>query len=194
MRELMTMFTELHGPRITLRPLHPDFAPVMYEAIMESVTELRPWLPFVEEYDRPEGVDNLRAFIIRSQADWLLRDDFHLSLWRTEDDAYLGAIGLHPRNWNIPAFEIGYWQRTSTSGQGYMTEAVRLLTSFALSVFGAERVMIRCDARNERSAAVARRLGFIQEGLLRNEGLPGPDGQLRDILMFARIPSDPPMP
>ncbi|MBA3822776.1 MAG: GNAT family N-acetyltransferase [Ktedonobacterales bacterium] len=194
MRELMTMFTELRGPRIAIRPLQPDFVSAIYPAIMESREELRPWLPFVEEYERPEGMENLRAFLIRSQADWLLRDNFQLSIWRSADEHYLGAIGLHPRNWKIPAFEIGYWLRTSASGQGYMTEAVRLLSDFAFSVFGAERLIIRCDARNARSAAVARRLGFIQEGHLRNDEMPGPDGKLRDTLIFARIPTDPPMP
>jgi RimJ/RimL family protein N-acetyltransferase len=53
--------------------------------------------------------------------------------------------------------------------------------------------MIRCDARNTRSAAVAERLGFVREAHLRNEAR-STDGELRDTLVFSLIPSDPRWP
>ena len=52
--------------------------------------------------------------------------------------------------------------------------------------------MIRCDARNTRSAAVAERLGFVREALLRNER--DPHGELRDTLVFSLTPDDPRWP
>jgi RimJ/RimL family protein N-acetyltransferase len=193
-RELIPLFTELRGPRITVRQPQLSDAQTIFDAILESREELRPFLPFVALYEKPDGMDEMRAFIIRSQAQWILRQDFICGFWRTDDGHYLGSIGLHPRNWDVPSFEIGYWQRTGNTGQGYMTEAARLITDFAFTGLGAQRVMIRCDARNARSAAVARRLGFVQEGLFRNAEPSGAEGALRDILYFARIPTDPPMP
>jgi ribosomal-protein-serine acetyltransferase len=193
--ELMTFFEELHGPRVTLRGYHLDDAQAVYDAIMESKEELRPWLPFVPLYDKPDGMDELRAFIIRSQAEWLLRDNFNNALFRTEDGTFLGGIGLHPRNWTVPSFEIGYWLRTSATSQGYMTEAVCALTDYAFTVLGAQRIMIRCDARNHRSAAIPRRLGFVEEGCQRHlEPGPTPADPPRDILFFSLIPSDPRWP
>jgi RimJ/RimL family protein N-acetyltransferase len=70
-----------------------------------------------------------------------------------------------------------------------MTEAVRLLTDFAFDHLAANRVMIRCDARNTRSAAVAQRLGFILEGRMRCDNV-APDGQLRDTLVFSLVRDD----
>jgi len=51
-------------------------------------------------------------------------------------------------------------------------------------------------ARNESrcvqpSAAVARRVGFVLEGRLRNDSR-GADGSLRTTLFFGRVPGDPP--
>jgi RimJ/RimL family protein N-acetyltransferase len=71
---------------------------------------------------------------------------------------------------------------------------VKLLTDFAFTSLGAQRVMIRCDARNTRSAAVAERLGFVREAHLRNELRTHTDSELRDTLIFSLIPSDPRWP
>ncbi len=193
--ELMTFFEELHGPRVTLRPYRPDDAPQVFAAATESLAEIRPWLPWADLYAQPDGMDELRAFLIRSQAEWLLRENFNAALIRTEDGTFLGGIGLHPRNWKLPAFEIGYWQRTSATGHGYMSEAVRTLTDYTFAVLGAQRITIRCDARNDRSAAIPRRLGFVAEGCQRHlEPGPTPADPPRDILVFSLIPSDPRWP
>jgi ribosomal-protein-serine acetyltransferase len=102
---------------------------------------------------------------------------------------YLGGSGLHRIDWDVPAFEIGNWLRTSAVGQGYVSEAVRLLCGLAFDTLGGKRVEIRCDARNTRSVAVPRRLGFVQEGCLRNQCRDGA-GELRDTLVFAMTPED----
>jgi len=58
--------------------------------------------------------------------------------------------------------EIGYWLRTSQTGHGYMTAAVDALARVALALPGIERVALRHDAGNSRSAAVAERAGFVE--------------------------------
>ena len=61
-----------------------------------------------------------------------------------------------------------------------------LLTWLAYDVLGANRVVIRCDAHNLRSAAVAQRAGFVHEGTLRRDTLD-PAGALRDTLVFGML-------
>ena len=101
----------------------------------------------------------------------------------------MGSSGLHNIDWAVPRFEIGYWIRTSLSGQGYITEAVNAITDFAFDVLGAQRLEIRCDARNERSAAVARRAGYTLEVRMRCQAR-GVDGSLRDTLVFVKLRED----
>ena len=45
---------------------------------------------------------------------------------------------------------------------------------------------IRCDTRNEKSVAVAKRCGFLQEAILRHDSL-GVDGDLRSTFVFSKI-------
>jgi RimJ/RimL family protein N-acetyltransferase len=70
-----------------------------------------------------------------------------------------------------------------------MTDAVRLLCRLAFEQLSANRVLIRCDARNARIAAIPRRLGFVQEATFRND-VRDAAGALQDILIFAMTPGD----
>jgi RimJ/RimL family protein N-acetyltransferase len=186
-RTLIPLFEELAGERIIVRPYRPDDAQALMEAVDESRDHLRPWMPFADEH---RSMEECRHWIIRQNAEWLLRENMNCAILLKEGDRYLGGVGLHPINWDIRRFEIGYWLRKSAEGHGYMLEAVKLLADYALNELGANRVEIKCDERNTRSAAVAKRLGFVQEACLRNHEA-ATDGSLRNTLIFARIPGDP---
>jgi ribosomal-protein-serine acetyltransferase len=56
--------------------------------------------------------------------------------------------------------EIGYWVRSDRTNEGIATRAVRALCGAAAD-HGFTSVVIRCDEGNERSAAVARKAGFM---------------------------------
>jgi RimJ/RimL family protein N-acetyltransferase len=74
-----------------------------------------------------------------------------------------------------------------------MSEAVETLTDYAFSALEANKVSLRCDARNIRSAAVAERLGFVREATLRGEAITK-DGLVADELQFALTRDDPRWP
>ena len=177
---------ELVGERILIRPPRPGDGAAIFEAVEESRAEIGPWLPWVEKTQTPDDSEEAAR---RGAARWLLREDLMVGIWDKHTGHYLGGSGLHRMDWTVPSFEIGYWLRTSAWGQGYVTEAVGVLCRFAFETLGANRVEILCDAKNVRSAAVPKRLGFVQEALLRNECRDGA-GSLRDTLVFALTPGD----
>jgi ribosomal-protein-serine acetyltransferase len=185
-RTLIPLFEELRGERVVVRPYRESDAQALFEAVAESRDHLRPWLPFADEH---QTVDESRHWIIQQVANWILRDDLILSIWEQATDRYVGGTGLHPHDWEIGYFEIGYWVRASAEGHGYIVEAVRLLTEYALDTLKANRVEIRCDELNVRSAAIPQRLGYVLEGRLRNN-LTAPGGRLRTTLVFSLVPGD----
>ena len=185
-RTLIPLFEELHGERVIVRPYRSDDAQALFEAVDESREHIRPWLPFADAH---KTVEESRDWIINQQAKWLLRETMNAAIVEASTGRYLGGIGLHPHNWDIRHFEIGYWLRKSAEGHGYMMEAVTLLTDYAFNELKANRIEILCDERNIRSASVARRLGYVQEGLMRNDST-GPDGGLRNTLVFSLVPGD----
>ncbi len=186
-RTLIPIFAELRGPRVLVRPYRESDADALHEAIDESRDHVRPWLPFADQH---QSVDETRDWIIRMAAHWLLRESFECSLWEATTGRYLGGLGLHPRDWELGYFEIGYWLRASAQGHGYVSEAVRLVGDYVFTSLGARRLEIRCDARNRRSAGVAERMGFAHEATLRNQ-MRAPDGRLRTTRIYGLLDTDP---
>lgn len=182
-RTLLPLFTQLQGEHVLVRPYREEDAQTVKDAVDESREHIRPWLPFADAH---QTIEETRDWIIHTTAKWLLREDMTVSIWEKDSNRFLGGSGLHPRDWEVGHFEIGYWLRASATGKGYITETARLLTTYAFEHLNANRIQIRCDERNTPSANVARRLGFLQEGRLRNDAI-ATDGQLRNTLVFSKI-------
>lgn len=175
---------QIETDRLLIRcPLPGDGAPLA-AAVQESLPQLRPWLPWAMTEPTVEASE---ANIRRGYARFLNREDLWLMVLLKGTNKIIGGSGLHRIDWSIPKFEIGYWLSTPYVGQGYITEAVSAVADFAFNTLGALRVEIRCDALNERSAAVARRLHFIHEGTLRNDRRNHLTNELRDTMIFAKI-------
>jgi RimJ/RimL family protein N-acetyltransferase len=175
---------ELHSPRLLLRPYRLADADQIFVAVDESRAHLRPWMAWVDGHT---SVADSRDWCARCAANWLLRAELTVGVFAAASGRHLGCVSLHDPDWDLRAFRIGYWLRASAVGQGYATEAVRLLVDLAVGPLAARRVELRCDARNGSSRRVAERVGFVLEGRLRNAFLAS-DGQPADELIFALIP------
>ena len=175
---------ELLTERLTLRTYRPEDAQQVLEAILESRAELDAWFTW---HSRFATVEDALDLCLRRRADFMKREDLTYAMFEQTTGRFVGAVGLHRPQWEARIFEIGYFQRTSAVGNGYMTEAVRALTALALGALRANRVELWCDAANRRSAAVAERAGFTLEGRLRNHDL-NTAGEPCDELVFSIIP------
>jgi RimJ/RimL family protein N-acetyltransferase len=177
---------ELVGPRVVARCFRDGDALALWEAVDESREHLAKWMPWARSY---QSIEDVLPFIRETQAKWILRENFGFGIFERGTSRLLGGCGLRPADWQIRSFEIGYWIRVSSVGNGYVTETVRVLTRFAFGVLDANRVQIRMDVRNTRSRAIPERLGFVYEGCQRG-ALPDVNGQPRDVAIFALIPDD----
>ncbi|MBI5877801.1 MAG: GNAT family N-acetyltransferase [Chloroflexi bacterium] len=169
--------------RLIIRPPQVGDGAALYDAVMESLDNLRPWMPWAMATPTIEIEEEV---VRRARANWITREDLLLFVWRRDSGAFVGGTGLHRIDWSVPCFETGYWVRQSLEGQGYVTEAVRGVTRFAFEVLAAERMEIRCSTANVRSAAVARRAGYTLEATLRHNGRET-NGQLRDTFVFGML-------
>lgn len=169
--------------RLLIRAAQPGDGAEMNAAIGESLNELQPWLPFAQSMP---AVEETERYVRESRVDYLKRSMLNFQMYSKAGGSFIGNIGLHHINWETRCFETGYWIRSSQAGKGYMSEAVHGITVFAINELGANRIEIRCSARNKRSAAVAERAGFTLEGILRASTRES-DGELHDSKVYAKV-------
>lgn len=151
----------INAGELVLKRWEPEWAEASTAAILESLPELKPFLPWAKD---GYTVEDSREFIARSSKEWDEGTLFNYAIFSAAGETngeLLGAIGLMTRK-GPGVLEIGYWLRTSFAGRGYMTKAVRALTRVALTLAGIERVAIQHDVTNGASAAVAAKAGFIE--------------------------------
>jgi ribosomal-protein-serine acetyltransferase len=134
----------------------------LFAAIERNRDRLRRWLPWLDEnYSVDHTVRFLEERIDENETRSALTA---VIVWNGH---LCGAIGLHrfdPRNRST---SIGYWIDAQHEGLGIATRACGAVVTFGFRNFGLHRIEIRCATGNHRSCAVPLRLGFREEGLLR---------------------------
>jgi aminoglycoside 6'-N-acetyltransferase len=173
--------TRLAGARVTLRAYRDDEAPILLSAWSDAEwfapkgATRRELSERVRERIRRSGsfVDGVIVFAI--EADGRLVG---------EVQARQPVNGLPPG-----VFELGIEVFDDDDrGRGLGADAVTAITRHLFDEEHAHRVQLTTDVDNAPMRAVAERLGFAFEGVLRSF-MPGPDGP-RDYAMYARTRRD----
>ena len=102
------------------------------------------------------------------------------------NDACLGHVWVNVEDSSRGS--VGYWLLPKARGSGLATRSVQLISRWALEELGLDRLSVFTEASNDRSQRVARRSGFVKEGVLRSHAEVG--GRLVDSLVFSLVPAN----
>ncbi len=166
--------------RLILRPPTVSDAAAVLAAVTASFPELQRWM----EWARGNyGIEQARQFCADARTGFTDGRDFTALVTLADDETVIGCAGILSRDETAPSFELGYWVHTAYTGRGYATEAASALTRLAFEDGGARRVEARMDERNRRSEAVAQRLGFELQSVLKSHRRDN-QGKLTGILIY----------
>ena len=176
----------ISGQRITLKRLVPDMqtAQVMFASIDKCRDAFSPWLDWIENTNSTE--DTMR-FLEDVNQDWNDQKQFVYAIYHQE--IFIGLISAINVSWKNKRAEIGYWLDTDYTGNGFMAEAVSLIEK-ELFANDFNRIVIHTDVLNTKSANVAKRLGYVHEGVLRQELYSETQGRFRDKNVFSKLRGD----
>ena len=104
---------------------------------------------------------------------------------RASDGSFIGWCSLTRWNTDYRSASLGYCYEESSWGQGYATEAARALLVWAFDTLDLNRVQAETDTRNAPSARVLEKLGFVREGMLREDCVV--NGEVSDSWVFGLI-------
>ena len=83
---------------------------------------------------------------------------------------------------------VGYWLLPEARGKGFATRSVQLVSRWALADLGMARLSVSIEPSNDRSLGVAKRSGFVREGILRSYEDIG--GRPVDCVVLSLVPAD----
>ncbi|PIE35100.1 hypothetical protein CSA56_05510 [candidate division KSB3 bacterium] len=146
---------------IQIRFYERDDAPALYEAAMESVSDVYQWLPWCHpEYNMTETEEWLADQVQKRQDG--MEFQFLISDSR---GTFLGGCGLNQIDWERKIANLGYWIRSSAMGQGIAVKAVELLSNWCFEHTDLITLEIKCAVGNVRSQRVAEKAAAVREGI-----------------------------
>ena len=165
-----------------LRPLDDEDAGELYELIAANRSYLAQWMPWAPD----QTYDGTLSFVRETKRKADAGEGLELGL--IDDGSIVGMAGLHVAEPDNHGARVGYWLAEDRQGRGLVTRAVSALLSHAFEEWRFNRVELRAAPDNVRSRAVAERLGFVEEGLLR--GAERIAGGYRDLVLYAMLAAD----
>jgi RimJ/RimL family protein N-acetyltransferase len=171
----MSLFTR-PGFRVSLRPIRLD-----------DVDEIMTWV------NDPDVVRNFASMgqITREQELAFLQktidsNEDRLYAVLGPSGQYLGNAGIHKIYWPARNGRLGIViGAKGEHGQGYGQETLKLLISLGFEELGLHKLWLVHYAENARMLHLARKLGFVEEGVLRDEYFHG--GRFHDMLRHSLL-------
>ena len=157
----MMRFKGLTTERLTLRlPVPDDVAALVAQAGDFRIYDTTASIP------HPYSSADAEAFIARANDAFAAGTALHLAVATTADAALVG-YGMLRFDEGLATAELGYWIGAPHWNRGYATETSRALIDYAFGELALLRLSACYLARNPESGRVLEKLGFRQEGVLR---------------------------
>lgn len=158
----MQDFPPLQTERLTLRPFQADDLDFTYQHFSD---------PQVAQYllDEPPVTDTSQAQeIVQFYLDSAGKPYNRWVIVSKADGQRIGTCGFHKWNKSHQRAEIGYDLSPTAWGQGYMQEALHAVIEFGFVQMKLHRIEALVYPENARSLDLLNKLGFKQEGILRD--------------------------
>ena len=146
---------------VSLIPYHRDFLELLHSWRNDRV---------VRQYNPVDqlSLESLHTRCCASHSDFADFQNAELFFWLLKADGKLiGNIGLQNINRRMLTAEIGYSIASEARGNGYATEAVRLVTQKAFTETPLRKLIAQVHQENRASRRVLEKVAYKPEGVLR---------------------------
>ena len=150
---------EIHGPTLVLRYPVPSDAGRLFELGSDpETTRFLSWGPYTELAQAERFIESVPGSRERGE---------ELGFVVERDGEALGWTLFNDVRSRDRSVTIGTWLGKQHWGTGVNTESKALMAALAFKAMGVERLSVYAAASNDRSRAALRKVGFVEEGVLR---------------------------
>ena len=149
---------------VSIIPVAVEHASALASLVQNNVEHLKVFLPAVAELCSLEKArDHLCYAVERASAGEIY--EWHLFV----EESLCGSVRLKDIDRVDRKAKIGYFIDSRFAGRGTISSAVSTVLEFCFGPLDLNRIELRCAIGNLPSKRVAERLGFLHEGVLRQE-------------------------
>lgn len=173
---------ELRSARLILRPLKAADAAAVF-ATYSDPEVVRYWsgLPWTD-------LARAEEYIAGGARDIADGSAMRLGVEIAATGAWAGQVSLHHFDAQNRRCDIGYALKREHWGHGYIAEALATVLRFGFDTLELNRVEADIDPRNLASRRAVERVGFVEEGLLRERWLVG--DEVCDTVLYGLLRRD----
>lgn len=139
-----------------------------------------------------ENVEAAEIFVRRGLAAWLLQESYHFAIWDKDSATMIGYVAFEPIYWEQPKARLRGFIGTSCQATGIMSEVLEILLPLGFLQLGLTKVSLEVGSDNVAAHRLARRMGFVREGDLREEYRKA-SGEPFDVVLFGLTGNLPPL-
>lgn len=177
------MFSLAVSEDILLRNYDEEDALQLFKVVDANRQHLRPWLIWVDGTLREEhSLEYIRA---AGQEQY---DQKSMALGIFKSGILIGGIGMHHWDQRLKKAQIGYWLVKTEEGKGMIHQCASVFIDYLFGRLQLNKIELQYLTENTRSGAVAKRLGFQIEGILRDSFLM--NGAFHDLVVAGLLQRD----
>lgn len=177
------MFSHKIDENMELRLLEERHAEEVFSLLEQNRIHLQAELTWLTDQ---LSLNDAKEYIRTGLERFAVNNGLRAGIWL--QDHLAGIVSLHGLVWIDRKASLGYWLGASFQGRGLVTKACRVLINHSFDGLKLNRLEIQCDSDNHRSRKVAERLGFTQEGVLRQSWWSG--DRFLDLVVYGLLASE----
>ncbi|MBI4403653.1 MAG: GNAT family N-acetyltransferase [Deltaproteobacteria bacterium] len=163
-----------------LRLLERADASLLFALALKNLEYLAPWLPWACKTLSLQDIEKrIDKFLMQTKNG----EAAQFGIWHQKK--LLGGVAFFNHDLENHIAEIGFWITSEMTGQGIATYCCRTLLRYLFEKLELNRIEMRCAPANSRSHAMARRLNFSREGVLRECLLIG--GKYDNLTLYSLL-------
>lgn len=168
----------LETPRLRLRPLElSDTSAIQKAAGAREIADTMISLP------HPYPVGEAARYIARQQAEREVGRSATFTIEQKTEGWFCGLIEVRDIDREHSQGELSFWLTVEVWGRGFMSEVIQAVVRYGFEGLGLNRLYGYHMLRNPASGRVLGKIGFQQEGLLRQRVQKW--GQFEDVVLWA---------
>lgn len=165
-RILIVLKTHITTARLQLRPLELAEAPLLQTYLLNNRAHLAAWEPARDQDFF--SLEHCQKRLVACSEQMARGQALYLAVFLRETGEIIGSCNFSNIVRGVfQACHLGYSIAASEQGKNYMFEAVQAGISHIFKEHKLRRIMANYLPENQRSAALLKRLGFVQEGYAR---------------------------